>query len=289
MGNIVELCLYGISLGSIYAIIALGFTIIYSVTRIINFAQGEFVMLGGMLSFMLFSSFHLPFPLAFILAIVMVAIVGLLIERLTIRPARNAPVVSLVIITIGVSIFVRGIAGVVWGKDPVVVPPFSGSQPISFLGAALSPQNFWVLGVTIGVMLLLHVFLSYTMLGKALRASSVNRRAATLVGIDTRLMSLIAFSISAGLGALGGVVIAPLTLPSYSMGVMLGLKGFVAAAMGGFTSQMLAVAGGIALGIAESLGAGLISSAYKDAIALVILFIVLLLRARTFREEAEDE
>ena len=289
MSYFVELCLYGISLGSIYAIVAIGFTIIYSVTRIINFAQGEFVMLGGMIAFMLLSSAHLPTPLAFVLAIVMVAIIGFLLERLAIHPTRNAPVVSLIIITIGASIFIRGIAGVVWGKDPVVIPAFSGEEPISVLGAALSPQSFWIFGTTIGVMILLHIFFSYTMLGKALRACAVNRRAATLMGIDVRVMSLISFSMAAALGAVGGIVIAPLTMPSYDVGVMLGLKGFVAAAMGGFSSQVLAVLGGIGLGVAEALGAGYISSAYKDAIALVVLFIVLLLRVRRFREGEEEE
>ena len=157
------------------------------------------------------------------------------------------------------------------------------------LGAALSPQSFWIFGTTIGVMILLHIFFSYTMLGKALRACAVNRRAATLMGIDVRVMSLISFSMAAALGAVGGIVIAPLTMPSYDVGVMLGLKGFVAAAMGGFSSQVLAVLGGIGLGVAEALGAGYISSAYKDAIALVVLFIVLLLRVRRFREGEEEE
>jgi branched-chain amino acid transport system permease protein len=198
-------------------------------------------------------------------------------------------VVSLIIITIGASIFIRGISGEVWGKNPVVLPPFSGDEPISFLGASLNPQGFWIFGVTLGVMLLLHLFFSYTMIGKALRACAINRRAATLMGIDVRVMSLISFGLSAALGAVGGVVIAPLIMPSYEVGVMLGLKGFVAAALGGFSSQILAVVGGIGLGIVESLGAGLISSAYKDAIALAVLFVVLLLRTRTFKEGGEEE
>jgi len=289
VGTVVELCLYGVSLGAIYAIIALGFTIIHSVTRIINFAQGEFVMLGGMLAFVLLSSAHLPLAVAFVLAVVMVALIGLMLERLAIRPARNAPVVSLIIITIGASIFIRGIAGKVWGKDPVVIPAFTGEEPVSFLGASLNPQSFWVLGTTLAVMVLLHLFFSYTMLGKALRACASNRKAASLVGINVGTMSLIAFSLSAALGATAGIVVAPITFPSYSVGVMLGLKGFVAAALGGFTSLVLAVVGGLGLGVVESLAAGLISSAYKDAIALAILFVVLLVQVRRFREVGEEE
>jgi branched-chain amino acid transport system permease protein len=289
MSEFIDFCLFGISLGSIYAIVAIGFTIIYSVTRIINFAQGEFVMLGAMISFQLFSAASLPLPLAFVLSIASVAIVGLLLERLAIHPARNAPVVSLIIITIGASIFIRGLVGWQWGKNAVVVPTFSGEEPISVLGAALNPQSFWIFGTAIGIMVLLQLFFSYTMLGKALRACAVNRRAATLMGINPRLMSLISFSLAATLGAVGGIVTAPLTAPSYDVGVMLGVKGFIAAAIGGFSSQVFAVLGGIGLGVAESLGAGYLSSAYKDAFAIGILFIVLLIRVRRFREGQEEE
>ena len=269
----------GITLGAVYAIVALGFTIIFNVTGIINFAQGEFVMLGGMMGFWLLRTTGLPLPLALALAVVATALIGLSLERLAIRPARNAPMVSLIIITIGASILIRGVAGQVWGKDAVPLPAFSGEESIRLLGAAIHPQSLWVLGTALLVMVVLHLLLTYTMLGKALHACAINRRAASLMGIDAQTMSALSFLLAAGLGAIGGVVVAPMTMTSYSVGTMLGLKGFTAAAVGGFGSQLGAVIGGMLLGLVESLGAGFIHSAYKDAIALAVLFLALLVRA----------
>ena len=269
----------GLTQGSIYAIVGLGFTIIYSVTGIINFAQGEFVMLGGMLAYTLLAFLKLPVPLAFVLAILLVAGAGYLLNRLAIRPARHASVLSLIIVTIGASVFIRGIAGQAWGKDPFPIPAFSGEEAIPIAGAMVLPQSLWIMGTALAITAVLHVFMGYTMLGKALRACAVNRRAAGLVGIDAQTMSIISFSLSGALGAVGGIIIAPVSMTSYDVGLMLGLKGFVAAALGGFTSLIATVVGGIVLGVAEALGAGLISSAYKDAIAIAILFLALFFRA----------
>jgi branched-chain amino acid transport system permease protein len=276
----------GVTIGSVYAIVALGFTIIFNVTRIINFAQGEFVMLGGMLSWWLISGFHAPPALAFVLAILITAAIGGLLERFAIRPARSAPNLSLIILTVGASTAIRGIASIAWGRDAQPVPAFSGETPIPFLGAAIAPQSLWVLGVTLALMGALHLLLSSTMLGKALRACSINRRAAGLVGVDARRMATVSFALSAGLGAIGGVIISPVTMASYDSGVMLGLKGFTAAAVGGLGSQPGAVIGGLALGILESLGAA-VKSEYKDAIALVLLLAVLLLRRGRVDDVAE--
>ena len=202
---------------------------------------------------------------------------------LAIRSARKASVVSLIIITIGAAILIRGIAAEVWGVDAVRPPFFTGDKSISFFGALIHPQALWIIGTTVVVTVILHLFLSYTMLGKALKACSVNPQAASLVGIDARFMGLVAFGLAAAMGAIGGVVMAPLTLTSYQVGVMLGLKGFVAASIGGFTSPIATVIGGILLGVVESLAVGIswgpFTSAYKDAIALVILLAVLLIRS----------
>ncbi|RLC70846.1 MAG: branched-chain amino acid ABC transporter permease [Chloroflexi bacterium] len=273
----------GLTQGSIYALVGLGFTIIYAVTRIINFAQGEFVMLGGMLSFMLISSAGVPLVPAVILSVLIAAGIGVLMYVLAIRSARRASVISLIIITIGAAIFIRGIAGGIWGADPVRPPFFSGSESIPFLGAYIHPQALWVIGTMVVVTIALHLFLSYTMVGKALKACAVNPTAAGLVGIDARAMALIAFALAAALGAIGGVVVAPLTLTAYNVGVMLGLKGFVASSIGGFRSPIATVIGGVTLGIVESLAVGLnwgpFTSAYKDAIALVVLLLILLVRS----------
>jgi branched-chain amino acid transport system permease protein len=279
----------GLTSGSIYAVVGLGFTIIYAVTRIINFAQGEFVMLGGMISFTLAVSAGLPLVPALILAALAASAAGALMYLLAIRTARHASVVSLIIITIGTAIFIRGIAGEVWGVDFVRPPYFTGSESLSFWGAYIHPQALWIIGTTIVVTILLHLFLSYTMLGKALKACAISPTAAGLVGINPRAMGLIAFALAALLGGIGGVVMAPMTLTSYNVGVLLGLKGFVAASIGGFKSPVAAVIGGFLLGMVESLAVGLdwgpFTSSYKDAIALVVLLLVLLLRSRKLAEE----
>jgi branched-chain amino acid transport system permease protein len=279
----------GLTMGSIYALVGLGFTIIYAVTRIINFAQGEFVMLGGMLSFTLAVSAGLPLAPAIILSVLIAAVIGAIMYLFAIRPARNASVVSLIIITIGVAIFIRGIAGELWGVDFVRPPYWAGSESIRFFGAYIHPQALWIIGTTLAVTVLLHLFLSYTMVGKALKACAINPRAAGLVGINAKTMALIAFALAAAIGGIGGVVMAPLTLTSYNVGVMLGLKGFVAASIGGFKSPIAAVIGGITLGIIESLSVGLdwgpFTSAFKDVIALVVLLLILLLWSGRLAEE----
>jgi len=279
----VQYLISGLTQGSIYGLVALGFTIIYAVTRIINFAQGEFVMLGGMVSFWLADAAGLPLAASAILAVAAAAAVGVVMYVLAIRPARHASVVSLIIITIGAAIFIRGIAGVVWDVDTVRPPVFTGSKSIEVLGAYVHPQALWIIGTTILVTFLLHLFLSYTMLGKALKACAVNPGAAGLVGVNTRVMALIAFLLAAALGGIGGVVMAPLTLTAYNVGVMIGLKGFIAASIGGFKSPVAGVIGGLLLGIVESLAVavnwGPFTSSYKDAIAIVVLLLILLMRS----------
>ena len=285
----VQYLISGITLGSVYALVGLGFTIIYAVTKIINFAQGEFVMLGGLLSFTLIHRAGLPLVPALILAILIAAAVGATMYLLAIRPPRKASVVSLIIITIGAAIFIRGIAGQELTKDFVRLPSFSGEESISFLGAHIDPQALWIIGTMVVVTIILHLFLNYTMVGKALKACAINPVASSLVGINPKTMALVAFILASALGAIGGVVLAPLTPLSYQAGIMLGLKGFVAAAIGGFKSPVAAVFGGLLLGIIESFAVaanwGPFNSAYKDAIALVVLLLILLVRSGKLAEE----
>jgi branched-chain amino acid transport system permease protein len=285
----VQYLVSGVTQGSIYALIGLGFTMIYAVTKIINFAQGEFVMVGGMLSFTLAHSAGLPLAPALIISVLVAALVGAAMYILAIRPAKNASVVSLIIITIGAAIFIRGLAGVLWGVEAVRPPVFTGSGSISFLGAFIHPQALWIIGTTVVVTIVLHLFLTYTMVGKALKACAINPVASSLVGINPRTMALIAFVLAAAVGGIGGVVMAPLTLTAYNVGIMLGLKGFVAAAIGGFKSPLAAVFGGLLLGIVESLAVaanwGPFTSAYKDAIAVIVLLLILLIRSGRLAEE----
>lgn len=268
--QVLQYVLSGLVVGGIYALIGLGFVIVYSVTRVINFAQGEFVMLGALLM-VTFGGQDLPLPLAFLLVLLAASGIGALLERVAIHPVRNASVLTLIIITIGASIALRGAALLVWGTDPFALPPFSPGPPLQFGQAILVRQGLWVLAVALAIFVGLWAFFTRTYLGKALQACAINPRAARLMGIRVDRMSLLAFALAGGLGAAAGIVIAPITYATYDMGLMLGLKGFVAAVLGGLVSPPGAILGGFLLGILESLAAGLVSSGYKDAVAFVIL------------------
>ena len=272
--SLVQFLLSGLTTGAIYALVALGFAIIYNASHVINFAQGEFVMIGGMAT-AAFIATGLPMPLAIVLAILVAVIVGLALEKLAVEPARNASVVTIIIITIGASITLRGLASIVWDKKIHSIPAFSGEAPIAIGGATLLPQVLWVLGASAAAVAALWWFFNRTLTGKAMLAVSYNRLAAQLMGISVRKVLLLSFGLSAGLGALAGILIAPISFTSWDIGVMLGLKGFAAAILGGLGSGPGAIAGGLALGLVEALGAGYVSSAYKDAFAFVILLAAL--------------
>ena len=272
--QIIQFLVTGITVGSTYALVGLGFALIYNASDVVNFAQGEFVMLGTMIAIALMTA-GWPLPLAAIAATLLTVLAGLLLERFAIEPSAGAPVVSTIIITIGAAIFLRGVALLLWGKDFHALPPFSGDAPLHLGGATLLPQSLWVLGMTVLLVGLVHGFLHRTLLGKALLACSFNRAAAQLVGINVKVMLRLAYGLSAGLGALAGILIAPITFSSYEAGIMLGLEGVSAASVGGIGNPMGAVAGGLLLGVLESLSAGLISSGYKDAIAFLFVLMVL--------------
>jgi branched-chain amino acid transport system permease protein len=277
MGDLLQFTLTGLTIGSIYAIVALGFVTIYSVTKVINLAQGEFVMLGGLTMYSL-SSAGMPYWLGFIVTIIFVSLIGWGMESVLIRRAKGANPISLIILTIGTAIFIRGIAGVVWGKDQLRVAPFTENKPVSIVGATITPQAIWVILIMLLVVLLLYILLDKTMVGKAFQASSVNPLAARLMGISPKKMSSLSFTLSAALGALAGLAIAPIMFPAYDMGTMLGIKGFSAAILGGLGSAPGAVIGGLLIGLLESLGAGYISSGMKDAITFSAILLILLIR-----------
>ncbi len=274
MSQFLQFLFSGITVGATYALAALGFTLIYNASNVINFAQGEFIMLGGMLVFY-FLQAGLPMPVAILLAIAIPAVVGMLLEKFTIEPARDADVVTLIIITIGASLAIRGVIQVWLGKGTHSYPAFSGSEPILIGGATLLPQSLWVLGITALVVVALWYFFSRTLAGKAILATSCNPLAAQLVGVNTQWVLLVSFALSAALGAIGGVLLTPITLTSYDVGILLGLKGFVAVVVGGLGSGLGAVIGGLLVGIIEAMAAGYISSAYKDAVPFVLILVIL--------------
>jgi branched-chain amino acid transport system permease protein len=268
----------GITNGAIYAVIAIGFSMLYSSTELINFAHGEFVMLGALGLVTLWAGFGLPLPLAFFLTVSGVAIAGVLFERSAIRTVRKPDHIVLIIITVGASIFIRGLAMLIWGKDAHSVPPFSDHPPVDLAGAKLLSQSIWIVFIALLCALLLHLFFRKTLTGKAMEATAISKKAAWLTGIPSEKMILLAFFFSTGMGAVAGIIIAPITMCSYDMGTMLGLKGFCAAMLGGLGSLWGSIIGGLLLGIMESFGVGLVSSSLKDAIAFLILLLILYIR-----------
>ena len=267
----------GLTVGATYALVGLGFSIIYNASQIINFAQGEFVMLGSMGTVALIAA-GVPLPLAILLAVMAAVAVGLLLEKLAIEPVREGGVVTLIIITIGASIFIRGAVQIILGKEFHALTPFSGEEPILIGGATLHPQSLWVIGGTAVIVFAMWFFFEKMKFGKAMLAMSYNRLAARLCGIHVRFVLALSFGLAAMLGAFGGILVAPLSVTYYEVGIMLGLKGFCAAILGGLGRGWGAVSGGLIVGIAEAMGAGYISSDYKDAIAFIIILLVLVFK-----------
>ena len=274
MPELLQFLLSGITVGAVYALVALGFTIIYNASDVVNFAQGEFVMLGGMITFFAHAA-GLPLPLAALIAIIVTASIGVVLNKLAIEPARGAPVVSLIIITIGASIFIRGATQLVFDKQIHRFPAFSGDQPILIGGATILPQSLWVIAGALAVFVCLWLFFTRTLIGRAVLATANNRIAAQLVGINTNYVMTLSFAMSAAIGALAGVLVTPITLTSYDVGLALALKGFAAAMLGGMGNPKGALVGGLLLGVLEAMTAGYISSQYKDAAAFVVILAVL--------------
>jgi branched-chain amino acid transport system permease protein len=274
MPELLQFVFSGLTVGAVYALVALGFTLIYNASDVVNFAQGEFVMLGGMTTVFLGLA-GVPLPLAACMAIVATVFVGLVLHRFAIETARGASAVVLIIITIGASIFLRGAAQVVFDKRFHSLPPLFGGEPLRVGGATILPQSLVVLGGAIVIVVLLWAFIDRTLLGKAVIATAANRLAARLVGINTRAIVGLSFALSAAIGAIAGILVTPITLTSYDVGTLLALKGFAAAMLGGIGSGVGAVAGGLLLGLFEALAAGYLSSQYKDAVAFLVILIVL--------------
>jgi len=259
----------------VYALVGVGFNIIYNATSILNLAQGEFVVIGGLMMWFFSVSLKLPFLLSVILAILSVAIVALLMERLTIRPIKKTDLLLMIMITISVSILLKGLLMFKFGKDPYGYPPFTEGEPINIFGAIIQQQALWVIGISAFCIILLFLFFNKTIIGKAMKACAVDVTAAKLVGINVSQMVMLSFIISAVIGAIGGIAITPISLMEYDKGPMLAVKGFCAAILGGLGRGRGAVVGGFTIGILESLTAGYLHSGLKDAVALIILLLIL--------------
>lgn len=276
--ELLQFALAGLKNGSIYALMALGFTIVYASTNVINFAQGEFFMLGGMFAVFALVGLGAPLPVAGLLAVVAATLVGVLFEVLAIRPRKDADPLPLVIITVGGSMLLKSLARHAFGPNELALPAFTPGRSVSFLGATIERQAFWVWGLTILAVAALSFVYSKTRFGRAMKACAENRDAARLMGIDTAWVVTASFGLAAMLGALAGMSVAPLAQTAFDVGATAGLRGFSAAILGGLGNPLAAVAGGLVLGLVESLSVAFISSAYKDAIALLVLLAVLFLR-----------
>ncbi|MEW9670487.1 branched-chain amino acid ABC transporter permease [Ammoniphilus sp. 3BR4] len=278
----------GLTIGSIYSLLAIGFVTIYNTTGILNFAQGEFAMIGAM-SCISLVGFGLPKLAAIPLAIIFTALIGLFIERSVINPARNNSTVTLIIITIGLSILLKGLGLIIWGSYPKTLSPLISMQPINFMEAIINPQSLIIFAALFILLLLLFFFFDKTYMGSALKASERNPRAASLMGINTKTMSALSFALAAALGAIAGIIITPLTDATYEMGFLIGLKGFVAMVIGGMNNIAGAVMGGLLIGVIEAFSGGVFSSTYSDSISFTVLLLVLFFKPNGLFGKASGE
>lgn len=263
--------------GAIYAIAALGFGVVYNATKVMNFAHGEFLMMGALLSTAAaMAGIHVVAAVA--IATVIVTLLGVILDRFVIQMAVRKTVLTAVMITIGAGIAFRGLMVVTVGRDVLFPAPFGGIPTVTVGTIYLPSQVTWILLLLVALSLALAYLFSRTRLGKAMRAASDNPRAATLCGIDVRAMSVAAFAIAASTGALAGAFVAPISSAFYEGGLFFGLKGFAAAMLGGLGNPLGAVLGGMLIGLIETFSAGYITSVFKDAIALGVLVLVLIVK-----------
>jgi len=274
--TLAQLTVSGLTIGCVYSLVGLGFALTLRATELINFAQGEMVMLGALIGYTLLATLGTPFLVAFAVATLGTGVVGVLLERLILRPMlrRKAPLLNLLIATLGMSVALQAFAIIVWGREPIPYPPIFG-RGITVLGIAVQPLNLWILGLGFALMAGLHLFFRKTLVGISWRAASLDPSTATLYGVDRSANVALTFGISAGLGGAAGVLIAPLFFASFGLGHTVLIKAFAAAAIGGF-GIVGTMAGGLVVGVIETLAAGAVSSEYKNVIMYGMLLVVLM-------------
>lgn len=278
MSQLLQQLINGISLGAIYALIALGYTMVYGIIRLINFAHGDIYMVGAFVGYFALRA-GLPLPLAFILSMAVPALFGLTIEFSAYRPLRNAPRIAALITAIGVSLFLENLGILILSPDPRPFPKVFSDEALFSGDVSLSLTRILIIGITVLLMILLTLFVHFTKTGKAMRAVSQDREAAQLMGIDINRIISVTFVIGSALAGAAGVLVG-LYIPRIEplMGVMYGLKAFVAAVIGGIGIIPGAMLGGMLMGLAETLVTGFISSTWRDAIAFSLLIVILLIK-----------
>lgn len=279
INTITQLILSGISIGCIYGIVALGFVLIYKATEVINFAQGELMLLGAFLAYSFITFAHLPYWAAFLLTILVMGLMGVILERVVLRSLVGEPVFSIVMLTIGLGIFIRSFVSMIpaWGTDSYAfVSPFS-NQFIRFGGFVMSWEHLAIIGMTVFLILILIAFFRLTKVGVAMRATSQNQLAAVYMGISVTRVFSQTWTIAAAIGGIAGILLAPVTFVHMNMG-FIGLKAFPAAVLGGFGSVPGALVGGLIIGVIESLSGVYLPEGWKDVMAYIILILILAVR-----------
>jgi branched-chain amino acid transport system permease protein len=281
MPSIVELIqslVNGVGIGLVYGLIAIGFCVIYNASGIVNFAQGVFVMLGGMLTYTLLNRFDLPIAAAAIVSILLVSLVGVLVQVLIISPMwqRKAPLFAIILATLAVQLLIEQIVILTLGDQPRTYPEFSSGGPLKLGPIAVDYQLFWILGCGLLMVISLSIFFNRTRVGRALRACAQNQEAAALLGVPVGSMLMLSFGLSAALGAAAGILITPTQYTAYSVDGPFGIDGFIAAIIGGFGSAPAALAGGIVLGVVQAAAIVVFGAGYKNVAALTVLLVMLL-------------
>ncbi len=269
----------GLTIGAIYALVGLGFALVYNVSKVLNFAQGEFVMLGAMAMIYLVKGLECGIPLGFLLSVFFVGGIGLLMDIIAIRPVQRGSPLVMILITIGISAFIQGLAGLVFGREHLSLPPlFFQGKVINMFGAVFDPQVISIIVLTFLTSIGLKIFLTRSWEGKALRACGENNIAAYLLGMNVPFIRTLSFALSGAIGSIAGIMVTPICLMYYQGGVILGLKGICGAVIGGLNNIWGALIGGLILGLSEAFGVGIIASEYKDAIAFCILLLILFIK-----------
>lgn len=278
--QIIQYTISGITSGSIYAVIGICWSLVYLITKVLNFTTGEFVMLGGMLTWGFRGAGFSLVP-SILFAVACTILISMILERITIRPVRYPSEMTYMMITIAAASVIKGVVLLAWGSETRRIESFFGTEVIHLFGATITSQALCVFGLLVIVTIGLSLFLNRTLFGKALRASAVNLTGASLMGIDISRFRLFCFGLAGGLGAITGIVITPITFTGYEVGILTGLKGLVAAIVGGWTMTGTMVAA-VVLGLLEGFGAGFISAGLKDVFALLAMVLFLIVRTMSF-------
>lgn len=279
MLKFIEQLINGLQTGSIYALIALGYTMVYGIAKMINFAHGDIIMVGAYSLYVTVSLFKLPIPAAVIITIVFCSLLGVIVERIAYKPLRNAPRLAVLITAIGVSYFLQSAALLIFKATPLPFSSIVNVPPLKIADITISGNTLVTLFVTFASMILLTLFIQKTKHGTAMRAVSEDQAAAKLMGININLTIALTFAIGSALAAVAGVLyLSQYQIVKPTMGALPGIKAFVAAVLGGIGNIPGAMLGGLILGIVESLSKAYISTELADAIVFGILVLVLLLR-----------